>query len=71
MSPQQVEGLYLAHRRDEYGRLQLPPVTIGKPMSDRQRFEYGCFLLSIRDKETVAKLWAEEQAKLSQMNGKG
>jgi hypothetical protein len=62
MSVRQIEALYLCVPRDEHGRPTYRG-KLGRMMSDREQHEYGCFLLGIREPETVEALWAEKQAK--------
>ncbi len=56
-----MEALYLAPARGEYGEVLHTPITVGTPMSGERLFRYRCFLLGIRDPDTVAGLWAEQQ----------
>jgi hypothetical protein len=46
--------------RDEEGRPKSP--NLGAVKSDREMFAYRCFLGGVYDRETVARLWRDEQA---------
>jgi hypothetical protein len=62
MSHRQIDALYLSVPRDDHG-YPAPTSTAGKKVTWRQLHQYRCFLLGIRDPETVALLWNEQEVK--------
>ena len=66
----QLDALFLSVARDERGCPTSLYVRF-KPVSARQLHEYRCFLLGIREPETVKRLWLEERDRLEGTPMKG
>jgi hypothetical protein len=70
LTPRQLAAFYIDPPRDERGRVNYPPMFIGRRKGARELFAYRLSLLGIRDPETVESLWADEKVRQDALRAK-